>query len=320
MIGITMGDANGVGPEIVLKAFKENFIRGKAVVIGDYSILDFCNRHLNINVSLHKISDLNDYEHGNLNILSLDSLKESDLSIGKISKKAGYAALKYIQKTVHLIINGQLEAMVTLPINKESIALSQADFRGHTDYIADLCKVLDYTMMLVSDRLIVTHISMHVSLMDAIKSVRKDRILKVIQLTHSAVSKLRKDARIAVAGLNPHAGEGGVFGQEEIKEILPAVQQAQKEGINATGPVPPDTVFYQAINGKFNAVVCMYHDQGHIPMKLLDFDNAVNVTLGLPLIRTSVDHGTAYDIAYTGIASINSFRNAYKLAEELVSQ
>jgi 4-hydroxythreonine-4-phosphate dehydrogenase len=319
MIGITMGDANGVGPEIILKAFNENSIGGRAVVIGDYNILEFCNKRLNINALLRRISDLDDYEPGCINVLSLDILKESDLSIGKVSRKVGHATLQYITKTVHLILDGHLNAMVTLPINKEAIALFEKDFRGHTDYIADLCKVEDYTMMLVSDRLIITHVSMHVSLKEAIKNVKKDRILKVIQLTHEAVSKLRGDARIAVAGLNPHAGEGGVFGQEDLQEILPAVQLAQKEGINTSGPVPPDTVFYQAINGKFDAVVCMYHDQGHIPMKLLDFDNAVNVTLGLPLIRTSVDHGTAYDIAYTGVASINSFVNAYKLADGIVS-
>ncbi|MFC2125706.1 4-hydroxythreonine-4-phosphate dehydrogenase PdxA [Bacteroidota bacterium] len=320
MIGITMGDANGVGPEIILKAFKENHIRGKTIVIGDYRILDYCNNRLNINVSLRDIADPNDFIPGCVNVLNLNILDESDLTIGKISKKVGHAALQYIHKTVKLVLKKELDAMVTLPINKEAIGLSKPGFQGHTDFIAELCNVQDYTMMLASDRLIVTHASMHVSLGDALQKVNKERVFKVIQLTNEVLKKLRSDSRIAVAGLNPHAGEGGVFGEEDIQEILPAVQLAKQKGINASGPVPPDTVFYQAVNGKFDAVVCMYHDQGHIPMKLIDFEGAVNVTLGLPITRTSVDHGTAYDIAYTGVASITSFCNAYKMAGAIISQ
>ena len=320
MIGITMGDANGVGPEIILKAFRGNHIAGKAIVLGDLRILEYCNTKLKINASLKEISEPGAFVPGFVNVMNLNLLEEHDLTIGDISKKVGHAALRYVNKTVELVLNDDLKAMVTLPINKEAIGLSQPGFRGHTDYIAEMCNVSDYTMMLASDRLIVTHNSMHVSLKDAIKDVGKERIFKVIQLTDEAVKKLRPKVRIAVAGLNPHAGEGGAFGDEEIMEVLPAVERARKEGFNITGPVPPDTVFYQAVNGKYDAIVCMYHDQGHIPMKLLDFEGAVNVTLGLPIVRTSVDHGTAYDIAYQGIASITSFCNAYNLASKFISE
>ena len=172
-------------------------------------------------------------------------------------------------------------------------------------------------MMLVSDKLIVTHVSTHLSLREAIDRVKKDRILDVIRLTHNATVKLRPQARIALAGLNPHAGENGAFGREEIDEIGPAVLEARKNGYEVFGPVPPDTVFHQAVNGNYDAVVCMYHDQGHIPLKMLDFEGGVNVTLGLPFTRTSVDHGTAYDIAYKGFASLTSFCQAYNLALEL---
>ncbi len=253
-----------------------------------------------------------------LNVLDAGILTEKDLSVGKISMKGGEASLRYIDRAVELAIKGDIEAMVTLPVNKEAIRLVNKNFRGHTDHIAALCNVNKYSMMLVSDKLIVTHISMHVSLKEALDHIVKDRIIDVIRLTHDAVKKLRPQVRIAVSGVNPHAGEHGTFGTEEISDIKPAVLTAVSEGMDVHGPIPPDTVFYQAVKGKFDAVVCMYHDQGHIPLKLLDFENAVNLTLGLPIIRTSVDHGTAYDIAYQGKASIQSFCNAFNLAIQLI--
>jgi 4-hydroxythreonine-4-phosphate dehydrogenase len=287
-------------------------------VIGDFEIIHFCNKYLDYHVLLNKMSSTENFQRKHLNIFDLALVSEKDLTIGKISEKGGNASLKYIEKATEMALGGAIDAIVTLPIHKEAVRLVNRDFRGHTDHIAALCQVENFTMMLVSDPLIVTHISMHVSMKEALKQIRTAHILEVIRLTHQAVTRLRPKVRIAVAGLNPHAGEHGAFGSEEILEIEPAVKSARSEGIDVEGPLPPDTVFYQAVHGKYEAVVCMYHDQGHIPLKLLAFDDAVNVTLGLPIIRTSVDHGTAYDIAYQGKASIQSFCNALNLADRLI--
>lgn len=319
MIGISIGDANGVGPEILLRAYKEQKLTGDIIAIGDFSVLHFCNKYLSLNVPLKKIHDIDDFQKNCLNIYDLDILKETDISIGQISEKTGYASLKYVEAGTRLAVKKLIKALVTLPINKEAIRRSADHFSGHTAYIASLCNTSNYSMMLVSDRLIVTHVSTHVSLQEAIYNVKKDRIIDVIHLTDSALKKLHRKQRIAVAGLNPHAGENDAFGFEDSREILPAVENARDEGMEISGPVPADTVFYQAVKGHYDAVVCMYHDQGHIPIKLLDFEAAVNVTLGLPIVRTSVDHGTAFDIAYQGIASTSSFCNACNLANQLIS-
>lgn len=320
LIGITMGDASGVGPEIMLKAFKENSLKGQFILIGDYSILDFCNGLLDFGVGLHKIKDPLDYKEGMLNVWDMALMDRSDLDIGHISKKSGYAAYKYVEKGTEMALEGKIGAIVTLPMNKEATRLSFPDFTGHTELVAGICGQEDYTMMLASDKLTVTHISTHVSMRDAIDAVKKDRVLKVIRLTHESLSSFIDNPIIAVAGLNPHAGENGAFGREEIDELIPAVEAAHKEGIHALGPIAPDTVFLKAVNGDYHAVVSMYHDQGHIPMKLLDFDGGVNITLGLKVIRTSVDHGTAFDIAYKGIASTGSLVSAYNYARRLLGQ
>jgi 4-hydroxythreonine-4-phosphate dehydrogenase len=208
--------------------------------------------------------------------------------------------------------------MVTLPMNKEATQLSDPVFCGHTELIGELCGVQDVTIMLASDQLIVTHVSTHVSLQNAIRAAKKERICTILKMTSDAVSRLIPNARIAVAGLNPHAGENGLFGEEEIQEIRPAVEWAQQQGMPVDGPFPPDTLFYMAVRKKkFDAIVCMYHDQGHIPLKLLDFEAGVNVALGLPIIRTSVDHGTAFDIAGKGLASTVSLIRALEFAVKL---
>jgi len=318
MIGVSIGDANGVGPEILLRAFKERRIIGDIIAIGDFSVLHYCNKHLSLNIPLNKIQDVDDFQKDSLNIYDLGILREKDISMGQISEKTGYASIKYVETGTMLALQKLTDALVTLPVNKEAIRKSMNHFSGHTGYIADLCNTSSYTMMLVSSRLIVTHVSTHVSLQGAIKSVKKDRIIDVIRLTDSALKKLHKKQRIAVAGLNPHAGENDAFGLEDSTEIVPAVEIAIDNGMEVTGPIPADTVFYKALKGHYDAVVCMYHDQGHIPIKLLDFESAVNVTLGLPIVRTSVDHGTAFDIAYQGTASIASFCNAYNLAHKLI--
>ena len=318
MIGISIGDANGVGPEILLRAYKNKSLTGAFMAIGDFSVLNFCNNYLALDVLIHKMDGIEDIKPGSLSIYDVAKLSEKDITIGQISKKTGFASLNYVETGTQLALQKHIDALVTLPINKEAIRGTVKDFSGHTGYIASLCNTTNYTMMLVSEKLIVTHVSTHVSLRKAIDQVRRERILNVIRLTDTALKKLGKSLRIAVAGLNPHAGENNSFGYEDSEEIAPAVKMAIEQGMKATGPLAADTVFYQAKKGLFDAVVCMYHDQGHIPIKLLDFEAAVNVTLGLPVVRTSVDHGTAFDIAYKGIASTSSLCNAFELAKKLI--
>ncbi|MDQ3254354.1 MAG: 4-hydroxythreonine-4-phosphate dehydrogenase PdxA [Acidobacteriota bacterium] len=316
-IAITMGDSSGVGPEIILHAFKKGELPRHFVVIGDYTILHACNRLLDYQVPLRRADEVSDLKEDFVNVLDLGLLKEEDLKIGELSKASGRAALKYVRCATELALDGQVTAEVTMPMNKEATRLSDPRFTGHTGYIAELCGRDKYTLMLASEKLIVTHVSTHVSLRNAIESVKRDQVFDVIKLTHEVLPRLRQSGRIAVAGLNPHAGENGAFGTEELEEIMPAVKQAQAEGMEVYGPFPPDTIFMDMLKGKYDAVVCMYHDQGHIPMKVLDFQGGINVTLGLPIIRTSVDHGTAFDIAYKGVAFTESLRDACKLAGKL---
>ena len=317
-IGITMGDASGIGPELVLKAFMEGSLKGDFIVVGDYKILEYCNDLLDIGASLHPIESLSQYRSNFLNVYDLGLMEKSALNIGQVSKASGYSAYRYVEKATNMALEGSINAIVTLPMNKEATRLSFPDFTGHTELIAEICGQKNFTMMLASDKLIVTHVSTHVSMQEAIAAVKKERVLSVIKLTHDSLSSFIEKPKIAVAGLNPHAGENGAFGREEIEEISPAILAAQEAGMDVVGPIPPDTVFIKAVKKEYDAVVCLYHDQGHIPMKLLDFDSGVNVTLGLKVIRTSVDHGTAFDIAYKGIASTKSLVSAYNFARRLV--
>ena len=317
-LAITMGDSSGVGPEIILKAFAQHELPEDCVVIGDASILQLCNERLGYNVPLHNITDISERQAGVLSVYDLALLTPDDLRIGHVSQKSGHAALAYVERATQLALAKQVSAMVTLPINKEATRLTAPNFSGHTEYIAELCGTQNYTMMLASEQLIVTHVSTHISLRQALEQVTTEKVLNIIRLTHDAVAKLRPRNKIAVAGLNPHAGENGSFGTEDLTDIKPAIEAARAEGIDAHGPFPPDTIFFQTVKGKaYDAVVCMYHDQGHIPMKLLDFEGGINVTLGLPIIRTSVDHGTAFDIAWQGKAFTRSLKEACVLAEKL---
>ena len=320
-IAITMGDSSGVGPEIILQAFAGQELPSDFIVVGDFSILQFCNEKLDYGVTLKKIATVDERETGLLNVLDLSLLTVADLQIGQLSQKSGAAALQYVKYATELALAKKVAAMVTLPINKEATRLTAPNFSGHTEFIAELCGEENYTMMLVSDALIVTHVSTHISLRRALDAVTTAKVLDIIRLTSTAVAKLRPRNKIAVAGLNPHAGENGSFGSEDIEFIKPAIDLARAEGIDANGPFPPDTIFFQTVKGKaFDAVVCMYHDQGHIPMKLLDFEGGINVTLGLPIIRTSVDHGTAFDIAWQGKAFTRSLKEACELAVNLASE
>jgi len=316
--GITMGDASGVGPEILLKAFANGELRRPLVAYGDMATLQLYNERLGYGVSVRDIARPADYRPGDLNVVDHRLLQAADITPGKLSEKAGYAAREYVVSATHAALAGDIAAIVTLPMNKEATRLSSPGFTGHTELIGELCGVQDVTIMLASDELIVTHVSTHMSLLNAIRAARQARIQTIIQLTADAVGRLIVNPRIAVAGLNPHAGENGSFGDEEIREIIPAVEWAQRQGYPVEGPFPPDTLFYLAVRRKkFDAIVCMYHDQGHIPSKLLDFEGGVNVALGLPIVRTSVDHGTAFDIAGKGVATTRSLIRAIEFAEKL---
>ncbi len=318
--GITAGDASGVGPEILLKALANEELRLPFVAYGDLAAFETYNDRLGYGVNLRKIDKPEQHQPGVLNVIDAGLLRSDDITPGQLSRAAGHAAREYVVAATHAALSREIAAFITLPINKEATRLSDPKFTGHTELIGELCGVKDVTIMLASDDLIVTHVSTHVSLLEAIRNAKQPRIRTIIQLTVEALRKWMPNPRIAVAGLNPHAGEHGLFGDEEIREISPAVQWAQEQGYPVEGPFPPDTLFYLAVRKKkFDAIVCMYHDQGHIPSKLLDFEGGVNIALGLPIIRTSVDHGTAFDIAGTGVASTYSLIRAVQFAEKLAN-
>lgn len=317
---VTTGDSSGVGPEILLNAFRRDEMKYPFVVYGDLTVLEFYNDLLQCGVPFRKVSSAAEYQPGFVNVVDVGMMGRDDVTVGRLNQKSGQAAREYVVLATRATISGETAAIVTLPMNKEATQLSDPGFTGHTELIGALCGAKDVTIMLACEDLIVTHVSTHVSLSTAIARARRDRISTIIRLTQEAVAKLKSNPRIAVAGLNPHAGENGLFGEEDIREIRPAVDWARSQGWQVEGPLPPDTVFYLAVRKKqFDAVVCMYHDQGHIPSKLLDFEGGVNITLGLPIVRTSVDHGTAFDIAGQGKASTVSFIRALDFAARLTS-
>lgn len=315
-IAVSMGDPGGIGPEIALKIYLAGKFPKNSFIVGDISALNLCSEMLKLNIPI-KQTDTVSLDENSLNVLDLKLLKKDEIQIGQISEQNGRAAFEYIKTATKLTINSAADAIVTLPVCKEAIIYSHPDFIGHTELIAKMCNTDNYAMMIASDKLITTYVSTHVSLKNSIDMIKKKRILDVIKLTANAAKALRGFAKIAVAALNPHAGEAGKFGSEEKIEIEPAVNEAKKMGYDVSGPFSPDTIFFRAMRGEFNCVVCMYHDQGHIAMKFAGVDDAVNVTLGLPIIRTSVDHGTAFDIAYQGKASPESFIRACAMAEKL---
>ncbi len=318
-IGLTMGDPNGIGPELLLRAFTAGELPRDAVVVGDHAVLAFANDRLRIGAPLRPIREVSEASPGSLNVLNQNALAVTELSIGQVDERAGRAARHYIAEATRLALAGRIDAVVTLPVHKAAIRLSDPSFSGHTEFMAELCGQSDCVMLLISDKLTVSHVSTHVPLTEAIARVTSERVTHVIRLTHQALCRLRTAPRLAVAGLNPHAGESGAFGHQDRDLIRPAVLECQRDGIDVDGPFPPDTVFLQGARGKYDGVVAMYHDQGHIPLKLLDFEGGVNVTLGLRVLRTSVDHGTAYDIAYKGIASTRSLARACAVAMQLLA-
>ena len=323
-IGITMGDPTGVGPEIIVKVLsdKSTFRFCRPIVVGDTHALQRAIQLLNSTLKVNEMKKIGEeeYRHGTLNLLNLSQLGEGEMRYGNPSPSCGRAMGRYIEETVKLIVSQELDAITTAPISKKALSDAGYSYPGHTEFLAELTGCKEYVMMLAGKKLKVTLVTIHCGLKEVFQLLTTEKILTTIRITHEALVEYfgEKNPTIAVAALNPHAGESGLFGKEEEEIILPAVQQAREFGIEVKGPLPPDTLFFHAARGAYTAVVSMYHDQGLIPLKLLHFEDAVNITLGLPIIRTSVDHGTAYDIAGTGKANASSLMNALKLAAKMV--
>ncbi len=325
IIAVTMGDPSGIGPEIILKALQKEDIYQvcRPVVIGDVGVLKAASESIGP-TSLNKISIPSDAagKPGVIDIISISNLKRDSFVPGKPTLSGGKAMVDYIVKAADLNKEGRASAMVTCPISKELMHRAGCKFDGHTELLAYLTGTKDYVMMLAGDRLRVSLVTIHCALKEVPQVLNKELILKVIKITCNAMERdfVIGKPRIGVAALNPHAGEAGIIGEEDGLIIKPAVEEARNSGLPVEGPFSADTIFYQALNGRFDAVVAMYHDQGLIPLKLVHFSDAVNITLGLPIIRTSVDHGTAYDIAGKGIADPSSLVAAISMAAEMAER
>jgi 4-hydroxythreonine-4-phosphate dehydrogenase len=319
-IGITMGDPAGIGPEVVLKAVAEDEIRRACipVIIGDAQLLAHTARTLDLQSGYDIVrADESFPEHSEPVIYHLGNIT-GFIEPGIESGAAGKAAGGYIEAAVELCAAGSIDAVATAPINKRALFLGGYSFPGHTEFFAHLTGAEDYAMAFVAGNLRIVLLSTHVPLSEAIRLVERDRIIRRINLTNRELQRWGVEKpRISVAALNPHGAEGGLFGVEEASEIMPAIDACRRDDINVQGPFSADTVFLRASRGEFDAVVACYHDQAMIPVKCLSFGEAVNVTLGLPFIRTSVDHGTAFDIAGKGLAEHSSMVAAIKLAAEL---
>jgi len=324
IVAITLGDPAGTGSEIILKALGQPDVRalGRMLIVGDAATLDRAQTYTGTQLRLRAVSspEAARFDSDVLDVLDLKNVDLAGLAVGKVSPMAGHAAYEYVKTAAELALAGRVDAIVTSALNKAALNAAGHHFDGHTGLLAEVCKAPGATMMLVADKLRVTHVSTHVSLRQAIDRVRPERILKVLQLTHDAVRRLGiEKPKLAVAGLNPHAGEGGLFGDEEEKYIAPAIAQARTLGLDASGPWPGDTVFFRTLQGEFDGAVAMYHDQGHVAAKMLGIWRGVNVTLGLPIIRTSVEHGTDFSNAGTGRGDPRSLIEAIKLAAILAS-
>ncbi|TDX01394.1 4-hydroxythreonine-4-phosphate dehydrogenase PdxA [Dinghuibacter silviterrae] len=333
ILGITMGDPAGIGPEIAVKALLQPgvYARCRPLLVGDAGVIERITRHLRLPATIrpvHAVSEAR-YNEGTIDVLDMQTVPNKDLPWGEISAESGHASFEAVREVIALAMKGAVDATVTGPIHKKAINEAGHHFAGHTEIYAHFTHTARYGMLLVEEHLRVIHVSTHVSLRQACDLVTKERVLEVIELLDKGLRSLGiEDRRIGVAGLNPHAGDSGLFGTEDDGEILPAVKTAQERGFDVEGPVPPDTLFAKAATGYYGGVVAMYHDQGHIPFKLsgftwnakagrMDSVKGVNITLGLPIIRTSVDHGTAFEIAGKGIASPDAMSLAIDAAIQL---
>ncbi len=324
LLAITLGDPAGIGPEVILKALQheEVFAKCRPLVIGDQGVLSRAAGWLGIRPKYDLVVDVGSgrFESGTVPLLDLANVELASAPVGQVSASAGRAAVEYVTRACDLALARRVEAVVTAPLNKEAMRQAGFLYPGHTELLAERTAAERISMLLVGPNLRVVHVSAHVSLEEAIRRVTPARVLEVIELAHLSCQTLGiQTPRIAVAGLNPHASENGLFGAQEENQIQPAIEQARSRGWTVSDPQPPDTVFLRTTRGEFDIVVAMYHDQGHIPMKLLAFDSGVNVSIGLPIIRTSVDHGTAFDIAGTGIAREESMLAAIDVAVQMAA-
>jgi len=328
-----MGDPAGIGPEIAVKALadKNVYTIAKPIVVGDASVIARATQIAGVSLQVRAVSNIGEalFQYGTADVLDLNNVDTGRLEYGKVCPMAGKAAFEAVEKAIMLAMSGQIDATVTGPINKESLNKAGYPYSGHTEIFAAYTKTRQYAMCLIEGNMRVVHVSTHVSLKRACELVKTERILEVIKLAHDLCKRLGiEQPAVGVAGLNPHAGEGGLFGDEEAKEIMPAIETARCFGIDADGPVPADTLFSKVKGGQYDIAVAMYHDQGHIPVKVTGFVlnhkskkwesvKGVNITLGLPIIRTSVDHGTAFDQAGKGTANEESLILAIEYAAKL---
>jgi 4-hydroxythreonine-4-phosphate dehydrogenase len=333
IIGISMGDPAGVGPEIIAAALARPRVHElcRPIVIGDAGVMRNATRYANVKLAVRPVKTVGDatFADSGIDVYDLANVDLSRLELGKVSAMAGNAAFEAVRTMIELAQSRAIDATVTAPIHKEALVAAGHKFPGHTEIFAHFTGTNDFTMMLAADTLRVVHVSTHVSLRQACDAVTRERVRKVIEFAHDACRRLGIDKpKIGVAGLNPHASDGGLFGSEEREHIIPAINDARANGITVEGPVPADTFFAKATGGAYDICVAMYHDQGHIPVKVKGFKydavagswtsvNGINVSLGLPIIRTSVDHGTAFDQAGKGTASDASLLDAIEYAAKL---
>ena len=329
ILGVSVGDPGGIGPEITLKALnvKDIYEICRPLAVADMGVMRDALSFSRVDIKLNRINHPSEglYQHGTIDVLDMDNLEPGELKYKQVTAAQGRASFEYVRKVIEMALAEEIDGTVTGPISKEAINAAGFHYAGHTEIYADLTSTRDYAMMLVDGDFRVVHVSTHVSLKEACERVKKDRVLRVINLADSALKQFGiKSPRIAVAGLNPHCGEAGIFGHEDEEEIRPAVEHAIQKGIDANGPLPADTVFSKMKGGMYDVVVVMYHDQGHIPMKLIGFRldqetgawktlAGVNITLGLPIVRASVDHGTAFGKAGEGRANEQSMVEAIRL-------
>jgi 4-hydroxythreonine-4-phosphate dehydrogenase len=325
LIAITMGDPAGIGPEIIVKAMGERavFAQSRPVVLGDEGVLSDAVRWSKTPLKIKRIEEPHEgvFRRGNLNLIPLTDLSHEEVPLGAPRSQGGAAAYRYIERGVQLAQGGSVDALVTAPISKEALHAAGYPFPGHTELLAQMTGSRDEVMMLAGPRLRVALVTTHLPLRQVPDALTRERIKRTIEITAQGMKVYWgiPSPKLAVAGLNPHAGEGGIFGTEEQEVIIPAIEECRQKGMAVFGPLPADSLFFHAASGRYDAVVSMYHDQGLIPLKLLHFRDGVNITLGLPIIRTSVDHGTGYDIAGKGVADPTSLINAILLAAKMAT-
>lgn len=321
IIAVPMGDPAGIGPEITVKSFTNKAVleAANSVVIGDKKVIEKAIEITNTDISINVIDEVSqaDFSNNVINLIDLDNVDMSTFEYGQVQAQCGKAAFEYIEYAIKLAMDKKVDALATTPINKESLKAAEVPYIGHTEMLEELTNSHDPLTMFQVRSLRIFFLTRHLSIKQAIDQMTKERVQDYVKRSYDALIKLGvEEPKLAVAGLNPHSGEGGLFGNEEIDEITPGIKLAQEDGFDVVGPVPADSVFFQALNGRYDAVISLYHDQGHIAAKMTDFHKTISITNGLPFLRSSVDHGTAFDIAGQNIASSESMEECIKLAGE----